>query len=455
MPEKTYYIETFGCQMNVHDSEKVCGTLASRGYSQVQSPDEAGLVLYNTCSIRDKAEQKVFSRLANFKRAKAAGKVFGVLGCVAQHKGEEIFEQAPHVSLVCGSASYNSLPELLERVEAGEDRVTGLSLDTDETFETPLTRRDNPYKAFLTIIEGCDKHCAYCVVPFTRGPERSRTSASVLEEAQRLAGQAYSEIQLLGQNVNSYRDPSPAGMDFAQLLAAVGRVAGIRRVRFTTSHPRDFTPEIVGAIEQNPVLCDHVHLPVQSGSSAVLRRMAREYTREEYLGRIQTMKQARRNIAISTDIIVGFPGESENEFEQTLSLLDEVEYDSIFSFKYSPRANTAAASYADAIPDEEKSRRLSIVQEKQRRIQLRRNADLIGREEEVLVEGRREKWQQWIGRTTQNRVLNFGDPAGLAGDVDLRGEYCRVRVTASGPNSLVGEMLSRDSATFNGFRILQ
>ncbi len=455
MPEKTYYIETFGCQMNVHDSEKVRGTLASRGYSQVQSPDEAGLVLYNTCSIRDKAEQKVFSRLANFKRAKAAGKVFGVLGCVAQHKGEEIFEQAPHVSLVCGSASYNSLPELLERVEAGEDRVTGLSLDTDETFETPLTRRDNPYKAFLTIIEGCDKHCAYCVVPFTRGPERSRTSASVLEEAQRLAGQAYSEIQLLGQNVNSYRDPSPAGMDFAQLLTVVGRVPGIRRVRFTTSHPRDFTPEIVGAIEQNPVLCDHVHLPVQSGSSAVLRRMAREYTREEYLGRIQTMKQARRNIAISTDIIVGFPGESENEFEQTLSLLDEVEYDSIFSFKYSPRTNTAAASYADAIPDEEKSRRLSIVQEKQRRIQLRRNADLIGREEEVLVEGRREKWQQWIGRTTQNRVLNFGDPAGLAGDVDLRGEYCRVRVTASGPNSLVGEMLSRDSATFNGFRILQ
>ncbi len=455
MPGKTYYIETFGCQMNVHDSEKVRGTLASQGYVQVRSAEDAGLVLYNTCSIRDKAEQKVFSRLSNFKRAKSAGKVFGVLGCVAQHKGEDIFEQAPHVSLVCGSASYNQLPELLQRVEAGEDRVTGLSLDTDETFETPLTRRDNPYKAFLTIIEGCDKHCAYCVVPFTRGPERSRTNAGVLDEAQRLAAQGYSEIQLLGQNVNSYRDPSPAGMDFAQLLAAVGRVPGIRRVRFTTSHPRDFRPQIVEAIEQNPILCDHVHLPVQSGSSAVLERMARDYTRQEYLGRIHMMKQARRTIAISTDIIVGFPGESETDFEQTLSLLDEVEYDSIFSFKYSPRANTAAASFADVIPEEEKSRRLSILQEKQRRIQLRRNTELIGREEDVLVEGRREKFRQWIGRTTQNRVLNFGDPAGLAAGEDLRGEYCRVRVTASGPNSLVGELLAKDSSGFNGFRILQ
>jgi tRNA-2-methylthio-N6-dimethylallyladenosine synthase len=452
--EKTFYIETFGCQMNVHDSEKVRGVLAQRGYQQVVAVDEAGLVLYNTCSIRDKAEQKVFSRLANFKRQKAAGRIFGVLGCVAQHKGEEIFEQAPHVSLVCGSASYNELPALLDRVDAGEERVTGLSLDTEDTFETPLTRRDNPYKAFITIIEGCDKHCTYCVVPFTRGPERSRTSQSVLEEARRLAGQGFAEIQLLGQNVNSYRDPSEAGWDFAQLLAAVGRVPGIRRVRFTTSHPRDFTPQIIEAIDQNPVLCDQVHLPVQSGSSRLLGRMAREYGREEYLDRIRLMKRAQRSIAISTDIIVGFPGETEEDFQQTLSLLDEVEYDSIFSFKYSPRTGTAAENFEDAIPEPEKSRRLAILQEKQRRIQLRRNAELIGREEEVLVEGRREKSQQWIGRTTQNRVLNFTNPAGDSSD--LRGSYCRVRVTGSGPNSLVGELVAQENApAFTGFRILQ
>lgn len=456
MDQKTFYIETFGCQMNVHDSEKVRGTLVSKGYKEVEAAQDAGLVLYNTCSIRDKAEQKVFSRLSNFKKLKAQGKTFGVLGCVAQHKGEEIFEQAPHVSLVCGSASYNALSGLIDRVEAGENRVTGLDLDTDETFETPLTRRDNPHRAYITIIEGCDKHCAYCVVPFTRGPERSRTSESVLAEARQLASNGHTEIQLLGQNVNSYRDPSSAAWNFAEILAGVGRVAGIRRVRFTTSHPRDFTPDIVSAIDENPVLCNHVHLPVQSGSSSVLTRMERLYTREAYLERIDNLKQADREIALSTDIIVGFPGETEEDFGQTLSLLDEVQYDSVFSFKYSPRANTAAAVYDDPVPEQEKSRRLTTLQERQRRIQIRKNAQLIGREEEVLVEGWREKFNQWIGRTTQNRVLNFSSPGPDSEGDDLRGSYCRVRVTASGPNSLVGEFISKVAEPqFHGFRILQ
>ena len=456
MDQKTFYIETFGCQMNVHDSEKVRGTLVSKGYEEVEAAEDAGFVLYNTCSIRDKAEQKVFSRLANFKKLKARGKIFGVLGCVAQHKGEEIFEQAPHVSLVCGSASYNALSGLIDRVEAGEKRVTGLDLDTDETFETPLTRRDNPHRAYITIIEGCDKHCAYCVVPFTRGPERSRGSESVLAEARQLASNGHTEIQLLGQNVNSYRDPSSAGWDFAQMLDAVGRVPGIRRVRFTTSHPRDFAAGIVRAIEENPVLCNHVHLPVQSGSSLVLARMERLYNREEYLARIDNLKRARREIALSTDIIVGFPGETEQDFAQTLSLLEEVQYDSVFSFKYSPRANTAAAAFDDPVPEQEKSRRLMTLQEKQRRIQIRKNAQLIGREEEVLVEGWRQKWNQWIGRTTQNRVLNFSSEAGESDGADLRGSYCRVRVTASGPNSLVGEFVSQVAPPqFHGFRILQ
>ncbi|HKE29954.1 MAG TPA: tRNA (N6-isopentenyl adenosine(37)-C2)-methylthiotransferase MiaB [Bryobacteraceae bacterium] len=440
MPGKTFYIETFGCQMNVHDSEKVIGTLLAKGYSQVETPEAAGLVLYNTCSIRDKAEQKVFSRLQQFKRDAGKGKIFGVLGCVAQQEGEKIFERAPHVSLVCGSASYPRFAEMLVQIEAGERHVTGLSLDTEATFDTPLTRRDNPHRAYITIIEGCDKSCAYCVVPFTRGPERSRTSESLMMEAGRLAATGYTEIQLLGQNVNSYRDPSPAGWDFATLLERVARVPGIRRVRYTTSHPRDFVKKIVDAMDCNPVLCDHVHLPVQSGSSKVLASMDRLYTRDEYMRRIDWLKSGRRRYALTTDIIVGFPGETDADFQQTLDLLDEVEYDSLFSFKYSPRPNTAALRMKDPIPEEEKQRRLAILQEKQRGIQIRRNAALIGSVKEVLVEGRHASLGQWIGRTSDNRTLNFTHTDN--GSADLVGRYLPVRVTRSGPNSLVGESVT-------------
>jgi tRNA-2-methylthio-N6-dimethylallyladenosine synthase len=436
---KTFYIETFGCQMNVHDSEKVIGTLISQGYVQVATPEEAELVFYNTCSIRDKAEQKVFSRLQQFKKEHGKGKTFAVLGCVAQQEGEKIFEKAPHVSLVCGSASYNRLPQMLVQLEAGNRRVTGLALDTEETFETPLTRRDNPHRAYITIIEGCDKSCAYCVVPFTRGPERSRTSASVLSEARQLAEMGYTEIQLLGQNVNSYRDPSSAGWDFATLLRNVGQVPGIRRVRFTTSHPRDFVKGIIEAIEDNPALCNHVHLPVQSGSSRVLASMQRLYTRDEYMRRIEWMKAARRPIAITTDIIVGFPGETQDDFEATLGLLEEVEYDSVFSFKYSRRPNTAALTLPGQVPEEEKARRLTILQERQRAIQVRRNAAYVGAVEESLVEGFNKATGQWIGRTSQNKTLNFLRPGAAE---DLLGRYVDVRVTRAGPNSLAGECVN-------------
>ena len=434
---KTFYIETFGCQMSVHDTEKVAGTLMAQGYSQVETPEAAGLVLYNTCSIRDKAEQKVFNRLQGFKREAGKGKIFGVLGCVAQQEGEKIFDRAPHVSLVAGSASYTRLGEMLVQLEAGNRRVTGLSLDTDETFDTPFTRRDNPHRAYITIIEGCDKSCAYCVVPFTRGPERSRTSESVMAEARGLAERGYTEIQLLGQNVNSYRDPSPAGWDFAGLLGRVAEVPGIRRVRYTTSHPRDFGKSIVEAMDANPVLCDHVHLPVQSGSTKMLAAMDRLYTRDEYMRRIEWIKTARRRYSITTDIIVGFPGETEKDFEQTLDLLDDVQYDSLFSFKYSPRPNTAALALEDRVPEEEKQRRLVILQEKQRAIQIRRNAELIGSIKEVLVEGRNQALGQWIGRISDNRTLNFTHPG--SNGSSLVGQYLPVRVTRSGPNSLVGE----------------
>ena len=279
------------------------------------------------------------------------------------------------------------------------------------------------------------------MVPFTRGPERSRTSQSVMDEALRLAGQGYTEIQLLGQNVNSYRDPSPAGWDFATLLFRVSEVTGIRRVRYTTSHPRDFVRGIVDAMDASPAICNHIHLPVQSGSSRVLAAMDRMYTRDEYMRRIEWIKGAKRRYALTTDIIVGFPGETEKDFEQTLDLLDQVQYDSLFSFKYSPRPNTAALHMDGHIGEEEKQRRLVIVMEKQRAIQIRLNAELIGGVQEVLVEGRNLALGQWIGRTSCNRTLNFTHAA-TGDDSGLVGQYLPVRITRSGPNSLVGESVT-------------
>jgi tRNA-2-methylthio-N6-dimethylallyladenosine synthase len=467
---KTFYLETFGCQMNVHDSEKVIGTLVHEGYQQVETVEQADLILYNTCSIRDKAEQKVFHRLADYKKLLSQGKKFGVLGCVAQQEGEKIFERAPHVSLVCGSASYRNLPQMLVQLEAVPDtfsetsdkassrspalspagrgisrgapaslvRITGLDdRETDECFETEFTARSNPHRGYITIIEGCDKFCAYCVVPFTRGKERSRTSDSVLAEARQMADLGYTEIQLLGQNVNSYKD-STGKRSFAELLAAVGEVPGIRRVRFTTSHPRDFGRDIVDAIDAVPALCGHVHLPVQSGSDRVLNAMQRLYTREQYLERIAWMKSAKRDISITSDIIVGFPGETEEDFAETLSLLEEVGYDAVFTFKYSPRPNTPSLALEDAIPDQEKSRRLEVVMSKQREIQSASYKRYIGTTMEVMVEGKNETRNQWIGRTSHNKTLNFTAPE--SSDPKL-GTYVLVRATASFPNSLLGEMV--------------
>ncbi len=432
---KSFYIETFGCQMNVHDTEKVAGVLLGRGYRAVEDPALADLVLFNTCSIREKAAQKVFSRLGDWKAAaKENGKVIGVLGCVAQQEGEEIFERAPWVSLVCGSASYRRLPELVAQLESGGRRVTGLDLDTDETFETEITRRDNPFRAYLTIIEGCDYSCAYCVVPHTRGPERSRSSDSILEEVRRLADSGYTEIQLLGQTVNSYRDPSAHRMSFVGLLLAVAAVPGIRRVRFTTSHPNDFHREIVEAIDSTPALCDHIHLPVQSGSNRILRAMRRTYSREQYLEKIEWIRTARRPISLTTDIIVGFPGETEEDFEESLTLLDHVQCDGVFAFKYSPRPNTPALDMPDAIPEEEKGRHLAILQEHQRRIQAARNELLVGESYEVLVDARHAARGQWAGRTSSNRILNF-----TSSRENLLGEYIQAQVTRAGPNSLIGE----------------
>jgi tRNA-2-methylthio-N6-dimethylallyladenosine synthase len=387
-------------------------------------------------------EERPASEGAPYKRAEGRGKIIGVLGCLAQQEGERIFARAPWVSLVCGSASYRKLPQLIQELEAGNRRVTGLDTDTDETFETEMTRRDNPWRAYLTIIEGCDKACSYCVVPFTRGPERSRASASILEEVRKLAETGYTEVQLLGQTVNSYADPSGRKMRFSDLLVAVAEVRGIRRVRFTTSHPRDFGKDIVEAIEAVPAICEHVHLPVQSGSTKVLKAMARTYTRDDYLEKIAMMRAAKREISITSDIIVGFPGETEKDFEETLSLLDAAQYDGAFSFKYSPRPNTVSLKMDDAIPEDEKSRRLAILMERQREIQRARNERLVGKSFEVMVEGksRREnpsgvRAGQWSGHTSSNKVMNF-----TSREEESLGDYVQVKVVGATPNSLVGEV---------------
>jgi tRNA-2-methylthio-N6-dimethylallyladenosine synthase len=325
---------------------------------------------------------------------------------------------------------------MLVRLEAGERRITGLDdRKTEETFDTEFTARTNPHRGYITIVEGCDKFCAYCVVPYTRGKERSRSSASVMDEARRMADAGFTEIQLLGQNVNSYRDPS-GKMSFAELLAAVGGVAGIRRVRFTTSHPRDFTREIVQAIDAVPTLCDHVHLPVQSGSTRVLAAMAREYTREWYLERIAWIKAARREISMTSDIIVGFPGETEAELEETATLLEEVQYDAVFCFKYSSRPNTPATGMADSISEEEKARRLQVILDRQREVQRKGYARHLGQLMEVMVEGHNAARGQVVGRSSQNKTVNFTVKQPI---LPALGSYLMVRITETFPNSLVGE----------------
>lgn len=438
--QKTFYIETFGCQMNAHDSEKVIGTLEHEGYTRVEDEEAAGLILYNTCSIRDKAEQKVFHRLNEYKKMQGEGKKFAVLGCVAQQEGEKIFERAPYVSLVAGSASYRNLPQMLQRLESGENRITGLDdRQTDETFDTEFTARSNPHRGYITIIEGCDKFCSYCVVPYTRGKERSRTSSSVLVEARRMADAGYTDIQLLGQNVNSYRDPS-GQFTFAELLGTIGQLAGIRRVRFTTSHPRDFTQDIVDIIDAVPQVCDHVHLPVQSGSSAVLKAMQRQYTREWYLERIAWMKAARREISMSSDIIVGFPGETEADFQQTLSLLDEVGYDAVYAFQYSPRPNTPAIGMSETVSIEEKAERLQRLMDRQRDLQRLSYARHLGQTMDVMVEGYNRQRGQVTGRSSQNKTVNFSVSQPI---LPALGSYQTVRITQTFPNSLVGEAVQR------------
>ncbi len=438
-----YFIDTWGCQMNVHDSEKIAGTLKRIGFVPTAVEEEADVIVLNTCSVREKAEEKVFDhlgRLKRFKRKSGERKqpVIGLAGCVAQQEGEAIFARAPHVDFVLGTQSLVMLPEVLERVLRHGERVVEIGRHPENLdFPPEQIERVAGVKAFTTIMEGCDNFCSFCIVPFTRGRERCRPLEAIVDEAKVMAKQGVKEIQLLGQNVNSYVDPGE-GRSFAELLDAVDAVEGIERIRFTSPHPKDFDRALMERFRDLRKLCPHMHLPAQSGSTTVLARMKRGHTREEYLQRIELARQLVPDIALSTDLIVGFPGETDAEFEDTMTLIQTVGYDSIYSFKYSPRPHTSAIKeLPDDVPAEVKIQRLSRLQDAQRRIQERKNLEHVGREVEVLVDGvAKRNVGVLAGRNPHNRVVNF------RASEDRVGQFVRVRITTARPNSLFGEEVS-------------
>ncbi|WP_417913248.1 tRNA (N6-isopentenyl adenosine(37)-C2)-methylthiotransferase MiaB, partial [Candidatus Electronema sp. TJ] len=424
---KHLHIKTFGCQMNERDSEIMEQLLAQCGYVPAAEAAEADLIILNTCSIRAKAEQKFFSLLGSLRQEKRRrpGLRIAVAGCVAQQEGERIFERMPHVDIVIGTQQIWRLPDMLQRLERKESRRE-IACGLDKHFVIPpfqklLRKADAPQscRKFVTIMQGCDNWCAYCVVPSTRGREISRLVADILEEAALLVSQGVQEITLLGQNVNSYGTTNPVAerpVSFAELLRMTAAVPGLRRLRFTTSNPQDLSIELMQCFRDLPNLCPHFHLPVQAGSNAVLRRMHRKYTRELYLDKVAELRSFCPNIALSTDVIVGFPGETEEDFEQTMSLLETVRFHGSFSFKYSDRPGTRSADFPDKVDEQVKSQRLERFQARQDEISLERNQEFLGKSVEVMVEGRSESGVQ--GRTGSNHIVHFTGPDALQpGDI--------------------------------------
>ena len=432
-----YRIETWGCQMNVHDSEKLSGVLEGLGHRSAESVDTADLLLLNTCSIREKAEEKVFSYLGSLRALKQGRPemIIGLCGCLAQQDGDDIFRRSSLVDFVLGPRAVASLPVLLEQVQTRRSRPLDRGLRDDSIrFDGRLARRNPGPRAFITVMEGCNKTCTYCIVPTTRGRELSKPAAAVLQEAEFVARQGYSEVELLGQNVNAYRDGKT---HLGALLRMLQDVPGIRRLRFTTSHPAHLSDEIIHAMRDCPTVCNALHLPVQSGSDAVLERMRRGYTVRRYLDRIDRLRAAVPGLGLSTDIIVGYPGETREEFDATLGLLKEVEFDQVYSFVFSPRPGTDAAGESDEAEPGVKEARLHELQHLQKEIQLRRNQILVGSVTEVLVDGTSRMSDSSLkGRTRCNRVVNFPGPSSLVGD------YACVQIESAGPNSLEGRRIA-------------
>jgi tRNA-2-methylthio-N6-dimethylallyladenosine synthase len=433
---RKYLIETFGCQMNFHDSEQMSGLLESAGYERTDSDSDADVIVINTCSVREHAEEKLYTRLGELRASAAtAGRqpVVAVAGCVAQQEGERLFQRSGPVDVVVGTRRVRMLPMLVER--ARHESVTQIDLGAhdDVAFPFAVTRRADPVRAWVTIIEGCNEYCSFCVVPYTRGHEQMRPKASILAEVRAAAASGRKEIQLLGQIVNHYQAPDDPRCDFAGLLEAVQEVEGVERIRFASPHPRHVTDRLIEAIRDLPKVCKHLHLPVQSGSTPVLRAMRRRYTRESFLDLTRRVRDAVPGIGLSTDIIVGFPGESVEDFEQTMTLVEQARFQSIFSFKYSPRPNTLALKrLPDDVSEEEKTRRIIALQSRQREIQVQLHEAMVGRMEEVLVDSvSRRRTTELSGRTSGNIVVNFAGAAAI-------GELLPIRIERAGPNSLWG-----------------
>ena len=439
---KKLYLQTYGCQMNQYDSERIAHVMGRIDYEPTDRIDCADLVLLNTCSVRDKAEQKVYSALGRWKALKERreGVIIGVGGCVAQQEGANLLRRIPYLDLVFGTHNIHKLPQMVEQVQLARQRPVETAFYRDSSYmedpEGHIVVRGA--KAFVTIMQGCNKVCSFCIVPHVRGREVSRPSVRIVNEIESLVHQGVREVMLLGQNVNSYGKTSPGELTFAELLNRINGIDGLQRIRFTTSHPQDLSPELIEAFATLDKLCEHLHLPVQSGADTVLSRMRRGYTRDEYLRRIARLQRRCANVALSTDIIVGFPGETGAEFANTLEMLRQVEYDEIFSFTYSPRPQTVSAKlYDDDIADEVKKARLQEVQSLQREISLRKNREIIGNVEEILVDGKsRLKSAQIMGRTRCNRIVN------LSGDETLVGSLLPVRIIGATANSLIGEELT-------------
>jgi len=423
------YIETYGCQMNVSDSELMFGVLGREGYVRTEDPAEADVLLLNTCAVRDHAEQRVLGRMGELKRYKRPGDVLGVVGCMAQRLGPKLLERVPQVDLVIGPDGYRGLPELIAQARAGE-RAADVAFKGWEHYEDVPPVRGNPISAFVTVQRGCDYRCTFCIVPMTRGPERSRKLADVVGEVARLTGAGTTEVTLLGQTVNSYQDGEH---DFADLLRAVGAVDGIRRVRFTSPYPTDFTPRVLAAMAETPAVCEHVHLPVQSGSSRTLKRMLRRYDRDRYLDVVASLRAAVPGISLSTDIIVGFPGETEDEFEETLSLVEQVRFDDAYTFKYSVREGTPAVRIKDHVAEEIKTERIGRLIALVRRIARQNNVGLIGTTHEVLVEGPAKRGGLLQARTRTNKIALLDGPA------EWIGTYRQVRFTGTTGSTFTGE----------------
>ena len=438
LPEpKGLYLETFGCQMNVSDSEKIVSLLSGLGYHSVTDPAQADLILLNTCSVRAKAESKVYDYLGRYRlrKLKNSRLIIGVGGCVAQQEGERLLKKVPYVDLVFGTHSLHLLPELVRAAERGERRSSTDFVDTETRLNLfPEASDTGELARFVTIMQGCDNFCTYCVVPFVRGREISRRSAEILAEIRAMAENGAREVTLLGQNVNSYGLKSEGELHFADLIREISAIDGIDRIRFTTSHPRDISRELVACFAEIPKLCGHIHLPAQSGSDAVLARMDRGYSRAEYLATVATLRGVRPDLAVTGDIIVGFPGETEADFEATLSLLEEVRFADLFSFVYSERPETAAAGFPDQLTRMVKQQRLERLQLRQREITQEICAGVVGTVQRVLIEGLSRRGDQITGRTDGNRIVN------VAGDPSLVGRVVEVTIIHSNPNSLIGEL---------------